>query len=241
MKKIFHKEGDIHLFTGAGLSNYMLDIADKSSMVKQLIEQYNLLEKDIKPLRQNAKAVNFGLIYKMTATGLRNYAYQGFGVKLTDRQSNEWRREFFRLYPGITPWHDAALRSMEEKGQITTIFGRKIPVPNIYSDERKLQAEAERFGVNALVQGPSSDYTLLGGESTANDERYDRNECKAVLFIHDAIVWEVDIDKVDKYAWIVKENMEKVDTSKFGFKLSIPFVANAEVGFSLAETEEYKF
>lgn len=241
MKEIFLKDGDIHLFTGAALAEYPLDIASKPEMVRQLIEKYDLEKGEVKPLRQNAKAVNFGLIYKMSAMGLRNYAYQGFGVKLTDRQSNEWRKEFFRLYPGITPWQDGALRMMEEKGQITTIFGRRIPVPNIYSDDKKTQAEAERFGVNALVQGPSSDYTLLGGLETTENEEYNRNECKAALFIHDAIVWEVDVDKVDKYAWMVKRGMEQVDTSKFGFKLSIPFVANAEVGFSLADTEEYKF
>jgi len=61
------------------------------------------------------------------------------------------------------------------------------------------------------------------------------------LFIHDAIIWEIDADAIDKYAWLVKRNLEQVDTSKFGFSLSIPFVAEAELGLNLAETEEYKF
>lgn len=240
MKEIFHKGGDIHMFTGANIAGKGLIIASKKEMVDYLTEQFNLTSKEIKEIRQNAKAVNFGLIYLMTAIGLKNYAYQGYGVKLTDRQSQEWRKGFFKLYPGASPWHDKTLREMEETGCITTIFGRKIPVPNIYSDERKVQAEAERFGVNAKIQGPSSDYTLLGGLNAIEDPDYKREECLAVLFIHDAIIWELDVELLEKYASLVTRDMENVETQKrFGFTASVPFVANAEYGVNLATTEEY--
>jgi len=242
MKEIFRKGGDIHMFTGANISEHPLNIASKEEMIKQLKEQFNLTDKEIKDVRQNAKAVNFGLIYLMSAMGLKNYAYQGFGVKLTDKQSEAWRREFFRLYPGASPYHDSVLREMEETGCIVTVFGRRIPVPNVYSDDRKTQAEAERFGVNAKIQGPSSDYTLLGGYNAIEQPDYKREECLACLFIHDALIWEVDLSLLDKYAKLITEAMVNVETKeRFGFNLSIPFVANAEYGTNLAETEEYKF
>lgn len=237
MKEIFLKDGDIHLFTGANLAGHRLHIGTKEEMIHQL-EVMGVNGDGVKTMRQNAKAVNFGLIYLMSAYGLRSYAYQGFGVKLSDRESNEWRDEFFDLYPGISPWHNREIRNMEEKGSITTIFGRRIPVPNVYSYEVAAQREAQRFGVNALIQGPSSDYALMGGDKCLNTEQYDRSECPVRLFIHDSFVWEVREDVEEKYVNLLRENLVNIDTSKFGVRLSIPFVANAEVGYNLAEMDE---
>jgi DNA polymerase I-like protein with 3'-5' exonuclease and polymerase domains len=238
MKEIFRSGGDIHLFTGANLAGSPLSISSKKEMVNQL---YDLLVNDdeIKDMRQSAKAVNFGLIYLMSAFGLKNYAYQGFGIKLTDQESNEWRNSFFNLYPGIAPWHENEIIEMEKKGSVTTVFGRRVPVPNIYSHDKKVQREAERFAVNSLIQGPSSDYTLMGGDNVIHHEKYNREECKPVLFIHDSIVWEVDLYKINEYAKLITKSMTSIDTqSKFGFTPSIPFVANAEEGFNLAEMAE---
>ena len=239
MKEIFHHRGDIHLFTGADIAGYPLSISSKGEMIQQL-KDMGVNGDEIKQTRQNAKAVNFGLIYLMSAYGLRNYAYQGFGVKLSEHEASEWRSKFFRLYPGIDPWHENEIHRMEEKGSITTVFGRRIPIPNIYSDDKKVQREAERFGINVLIQGPSSDYTLMGGNNVIRSPEYNRDECRPVLFIHDSIVWEVDIDKLSTYAKRIIEAMTNIDTqSKFGFTPSVPFVAEAEEGYNLADMIEY--
>jgi DNA polymerase I-like protein with 3'-5' exonuclease and polymerase domains len=129
---------------------------------------------------------------------------------------------------------------MEEKGCVTTILGRRIPIPNIYSDDKKVQREAERFGINSLIQGPSSDFTLMGGDKVIKSPDYNREECKPVLFIHDSIVWEVDEDKIHEYARMILHNMTNIETkSKFGFDLSVPFVAEAEEGYNLADMVEF--
>jgi len=237
MKEIFMKGGDIHLFTGANIAGNHIAIGTKKEMIQQLA-MAGINGDRVKVMRQNAKAVNFGLIYLMSAYGLRSYAYQGFGVKLTDAESNDWREAFFDLYPDIAPWHDREIKHMEEHGSITTMFGRRIPVPNVYSYETAAQREAQRFGVNAKVQGPSSDYTLMGGNNCITQESYDRDECAARLFIHDAFIWEVKEELVDKYAKLITEGLVNINTSKFNVHLSIPFVANAEVGDNLAEMEE---
>jgi uracil-DNA glycosylase family 4 len=239
MKEIFKREGDIHLFTGAELAGNPVDIGTKASMVEQL-NTMGLNGDSIKQMRQNAKAVNFGLIYLMSAYGLRNYAYQGFGVRLSDYEAVQWREGFFNLYPDIAPWHEREIAEMEKRGCVTTVFGRRIPIPNIYSDDKQVQREAERFGINVLIQGPSSDYTLMGGDNVIKRPSYKRNECKPVLFIHDSIVWEVDIDKVNTYAGVILDGMTNIETkSKFGFTPSVPFVAEAEEGYNLADMLEY--
>jgi hypothetical protein len=72
------------------------------------------------------------------------------------------------------------------------------------------------------------------------DPNYKREECLAVLFIHDAVIWELDVGLLEKYARLVTKDMENVETQKrFGFTASVPFVANAEWGTNLASTEEY--
>jgi uracil-DNA glycosylase family 4 len=237
MKEIFRQGGDIHLFTGANIARHPVSIAPTNVMKAELAHR-GVNGDEIKQIRQNAKAVNFGLIYLMSAYGLRSYAYQGFGVKLSEEESRDWREDFFNLYPGIAPWHDREIKHMEAHGSITTVFGRRIPVPNVYSYEKAAQREAQRFGVNAKIQGPSSDYTLMGGNKVIKLDDYTREECVARLFIHDAFVWEVREDLVDKYAKLITEGLVNIDTSKFNFQLSIPFVANAEVGDNLAEMEE---
>ena len=239
MTQIFKSGGDIHLFTGADIAGYPLSISSKREMIQQL-KDMGVGGDEIKQIRQNAKAVNFGLIYLMSAYGLRNYAYQGFGVKLSEHEAAKWRDNFFNLYPRIGPWHESEIQEMEKKGSITTVFGRRIPIPNIYSDDKKVQREAERFGINVLIQGPSSDYTLMGGDNMIKKPEYKRSECKPVLFIHDSIVWEVDIDKVQLYAKRIIDAMTNIETqSKFGFTPSVPFVAEAEEGYNLADMVEY--
>lgn len=238
MKEIFLKDGDIHLFTGANIAGHRVDIATKAEMIRQLQEVFGVNGDGVKEMRQNAKAVNFGLIYLMSAFGLRNYAYQGFGVKLSEEEASDWRHHFFDLYPDIETWHSREIRKMEEQGSITTIFGRRIPVPNIYSYEKAAQREAQRFGINAEIQGPSSDYALMGGNKCLRSNDYSREECPVRLFIHDSFVWEVREDLEEKYVDLLRHNLVDIDTSKFNFIPSVPFVANAEVGEHLADMEE---
>ena len=85
-----------------------------------------------------------------------------------------------------------------------------------------------------------SDYTLMGGDNMIKKPEYKRSECRPVLFIHDSIVWEVDIDKIQFYSKSIIDAMTNIDTqSKFGFTPSVPFVAEAEEGYNLADMIEY--
>ena len=104
--------------------------------------------------------------------------------------------------------------------------------------EKVAQREAQRFAVNAKIQGPSSDYALMGGNNCLKQKEYNRDECPIRLFIHDSFVWEVKEELLDQYTPFITKNLVNIDTSKFGLELSIPFVANAEMGDNLAEMEE---
>ena len=224
MKKIFSNGGDIHLTTGLEIGGYR----GVEGIDEELLAE----------IRRNAKAVNFGLCYGMSARGLKNYAYQSYDIVLTDQRSIDWRNTFFALYHDLPHWHEETKILIQQQGFVRTAFGRKIPIPNIYSDDRVAQAEAERFGINVIIQGPSSDYTLLGGHRVMKSDYYDRDKLSIAIFIHDAFVFEVDAGMIEEYFGLIKSQMENIDTSKFKLELSVPFKAEGEFGLNLADMEK---
>jgi DNA polymerase-1 len=225
MKEAFRKGEDIHAKTGLALVGKTLEeVTDP---------------KELKTIRQKAKPVNFGLSYKMSANGLKVYAKNDFGVKLTDQEANTWRNTFLHtLYPKISTWHDDTERYVIENKFIRTAFGRKIYLPDIDSDSFMVHNEAIRLAVNLQIQGPSSDLTLLGGWAVVNDEEFLFSEALPIIFIHDSFVFEVQDDKIEKYSKIIKRCMESVDTSSFGFELTVPFKVDMKMGKNLSEMKD---
>jgi DNA polymerase I-like protein with 3'-5' exonuclease and polymerase domains/uracil-DNA glycosylase len=206
--------------------------------IRGLPENYEFKdEKELKETRQHAKPLNFGLIYLMNWQGLKRYAKQEYGVILTDKKARVAFDEFFSDHRGIKHWHERELAFLRKYGYLRTIFGRKQNLPNVYSDDSGAAAAAERTGINSLIQGPSSDMTLLSGLRIIKDKRINKKEFKIVLFIHDALVWCCKEGKYDYYLPIVKEYMEHVPD--FGFKMNVPLSIEAEIGPNLAEMKKY--
>lgn len=220
--KIFKEGKDPHRITGLE--------------IRGLPENYKFKsEKELKDTRQDSKPVSFGLIYLMSVFGLKRYAKQGYGIEYTDKQAQEKYDRFFRKYYNIPKWHEASKYLLHKNGYLRTVFGRKRTLPKIKSIDKKQQAQAERTGINTLIQGPSSDATLLGGYNLLNDPEVNPNELRIILFIHDAFVFEVAEDKVDHYLPIIKKHMENIPTDIFGFKLKVPLLIEGEVGDRLSE------
>jgi DNA polymerase I-like protein with 3'-5' exonuclease and polymerase domains len=110
----------------------------------------------------------------------------------------------------------------------------------VYSENDGTAAAAERTGINSMIQGPSSDMTLLSGHRIIKDGRVDKDEFKIVLFVHDALLWCCVPEKKDYYLSIVKEYMETPPDVEFGFTMEVPLNIEAEIGTNLAEMNEYK-
>jgi len=196
-------------------------------------------EKELKVLRQGAKCLNFGLIYLMSPYSLIRYAKQEYGVNYTKREAEEKHQKYFQEHYGIKQWHEKDLSFLRKHGYLRTIFGRKQTLPNVYSDNDGTAAAAERTGINSMIQGPSSDMTLLSGHRIIKDKRINKNEFKIALFVHDAVVWCCVPEKKDYYLSIVKEHMERVPDVEFNFKMNVPLTIEAEIGQNLAEMKKY--
>lgn len=230
MKEIFSNHGDIHLTTGR-------EVADLQDDQKFLQVPKN----KVKQIRQNAKAVNFGFVYGMSAAGFKNYSRISYHMKITDREAKKYRTKYFNLYRDLPLWHQDCEDQIRSHGYIRTLFGRKRVLPNVFSPDRAASAEAVRIGTNVVIQGPSSDCTLMGGNNVMANPKFDSAEASINIFIHDALIFEIDEDKITKYATIVREGMENIDTASYGFNLTVPLVVEAEYGKNLSEMTEYKF
>lgn len=226
MTEAFNNDEDLHLLTA-------IDMVERSGIVWD-----SLSEEDKKAYRQKAKPVNFGLPYRMSAKGLRDYAANDYGVHMSKKEAEERWRAWHRLYSGVGEWHDRCLHEMYSTGKVRTIFGRNRILRNLYSDNRRMREEAERIGINVKIQGPSSDYTLLGAHQMYECYLIDTEDIMLINFGHDSLTFEVKEDKTREYAIEIKNIMENVDTSIFGFKLRVPMKVDIEVGDNLHEKEE---
>lgn len=230
MLEAYRNDEDLHTTTALS----MLMLAGK------VIEDLSSVE--MKEARQNAKPANFGLSFGMSAYGYREYALNDFGVSMTQKQATESRNAWFTLYPGVAVWHEKAIQEMYRDGGVRHAFGRFRHLPNLFSKDDGVRHAAEREGVNAKIQGPSSDAVLYSGYKMYDDGFIDRPEIKLVNFVHDNLTFEVR--GTDSYkeslAREVVDRMSNSDFPEFGFSLSVPMKADAELGPNLAELEELK-
>jgi len=227
MTKIFKEGKDPHRIVGLSMKHLPEDYEFKTT-------------KELKDLRQHSKPINFGLIYLISPYSLVKYAKQEYGVVYTKKQAQEMYDKYFSDHSGIKLWHEKDLQFLRKHGYLRTIFGRKQILPNIYSDNNGTAAAAERTGINSMIQGPSSDMTLLSGHRIIKDPRVNNDEIKIVLFIHDSLIWSCIPSKRDYYLSIVKEYMEYIPDSEFGFKMNVPLSIEAEIGQNLAEMKGYE-
>lgn len=187
------------------------------------------------------QSINFGFVYGMSAAGFKNYARVSYHMKITDQEAQKYRVKYFNLYRDLPLWHKDCDDQIRSQGFIRTLFGRKRILPNVFSPDRAAAAEAVRIGTNVIIQGPSSDATLMGGNNVVSHPEFNPNEASINIFIHDALIFEIDEDKVDKYAKIIRYGMENIDTKTYGFNLTVPLLVEAEFGKNLSEMTKYNF
>lgn len=221
MLEVYKNDEDIHQLTA-------MDLVARSGKIWD-----DLSKSEQKVYRQKAKPVNFGLPYGMSAYGLQIYALNDYGIKLSKREAQLMWDSWYALYPGVKLWQEKCLRDMYKDGKVRTIFGRLRYLRDLYSSNKGRVNAAEREGINVRIQGPSSDYTLLGGYQLFQDGLMDSGEVKLINFVHDSLAFYAPEDKTFSCGKIIKDRMEHVDTSDFGFALSVPMKVDLQVGDDL--------
>ena len=151
--------------------------------------------------RRNAKAINFGLIYGMSAFGLSRQ----LGIGRTDAQS--YMDLYFKRYPGVQTFMHDIREKAKAQGYVETLFGRRLYLPDINSSNGMRRKAAERVAINAPMQGTAAD--IIKRAMIQLDQKLQNDpDIAMIMQVHDELVFEVRSEKVAFYSDLIKTQME---------------------------------
>ena len=142
--------------------------------------------------RRAAKAINFGLIYGMSAFGLGNQ------LNISRNEAQAYINTYFERYPGVRRYMDETKQRAHEDGFVETVFGRRLYLPDINASKAMLRQYAERTAINAPMQGTAADIIKLAMISVHEWLRADGDKTKMIMQVHDELVFEVASNDVER-------------------------------------------
>ena len=169
--------------------------------------------------RRSAKAINFGLIYGMSAFGLAKQLHIG------RQQAQEYQDKYFQRYPGVLMYMEDTRQQASEQGYVETLYGRRLYLPDINAKNGMRKKAAERAAINAPMQGTAADIikkAMLAVDQWLLEQNDDR--IKMTMQVHDELIFEIHQD-------IVEETTQKLVTlMNDAVELSVPLIAEAGSG-----------
>lgn len=195
--KAFHDNQDIHQFTASEVFGVSLD--------KVTAEQ-----------RRSAKAINFGLIYGMSAFGLARQ------LGIEQANAREYMAQYFNRYPKVKAYMEDIKEIARKKGYVETIKGRRLYLPDINTKNVMRRKQAERIAINAPLQGTAADIIKLA-MIQVHKQIHGREDIDLLMQVHDELIFEVHEKVIEEAIQVIKSSMETTTT------LTVPLVA--EVGY----------
>jgi DNA polymerase-1 len=170
-------------------------------------------------VRRRAKAINFGIIYGISAFGLANQ------LGIPREEASAYIKQYFKRFPGIRAYMDETKARAKAEGYVTTIFGRKIHYPRILSSNASERAFNERAAINAPIQGSAAD--IIRRAMIRMDDALEKAKLSAqmLLQVHDELVFEVPDAEADATIAVVRAVMEKAHEP--AAHLSVPLQVDA--------------
>ena len=175
--------------------------------------------------RRQAKVVNFGIVYGLSAFGLS----QNLGIEPSE--AKKFIEAYFEKYAGVRVFIDRTLEETRRDGKVRTLFGRVRPIPDITSKNFNLRGFAERTAVNTPLQGTAADLIKLAMIRIDAAIRQRDLHSKMTLQVHDELVFEVPEPELDTIRSLVREEMENVHP------LSVPLLVEIGVGKNWRDLE----
>ncbi|WP_287145995.1 DNA polymerase I [Aeromonas sp.] len=170
-------------------------------------------------MRRSAKAINFGLIYGMSAFGLAKQ----LGIGRAEAQ--KYMDLYFERYPGVLEYMERTRQQAEAQGYVETLFGRRLYLPDIKSRNAGLRKAAERAAINAPMQGTAADIIKRAMINVDSWIRGIEDESIRMLMqVHDELVFEIREEKLEEYTTIIKEKMSAAA------ELHVPLLVEAGTG-----------
>jgi len=169
--------------------------------------------------RRSAKAINFGLIYGMSAFGLAKQ------LNIGRQEAQTYMDRYFSRYPGVLTYMEDTRLLANEKAYVETIFGRRLQLPNINAKNGMLKKAAERAAINAPMQGTAADIIKKAMIKMADWVKSKPADTVQILMqVHDELVFSIKEECVESYTKEIQEIMAKAAD------LDVPLIADADVG-----------
>ena len=205
-------------FMDADYSQIELRVLAHMSGDEQLIEAYHM-DQDIHRItaakvfhtpfeevtdlqRRNAKAVNFGIVYGISSFGLSQ------DLSISKKEAAEYIEQYFATYPGVKAFLDGLVAGAKEKGYITTMFGRRRPVPELSSSNFMQRSFGERVAMNSPIQGTAADIIKIAMIRVWQALRDSGLKSRLILQVHDELVIETYREEEEQVRQILLENMQ---------------------------------
>jgi DNA polymerase-1 len=167
-------------------------------------EIFNLSIEDVtQDQRRSAKAINFGLIYGMSAFGLSNQ------LSISRKEAEEYIQLYFSRYPKVKDYMDNTRLRTKETGYVETVLGRRLYLPDINASNYQRRQYAERSAINAPMQGTAADLIKMAMIDLQKHIDNENLDAKIIMQVHDELVLEVRQDAVDS----LKESINQIMSS----------------------------
>ncbi|MBM6910272.1 DNA polymerase I [Oscillibacter valericigenes] len=176
-------------------------------------------------MRRQAKAVNFGIVYGISAFSLS----QDIGVTVAEAKA--YMEAYFATFPGVRTYMDAIVERAREQGYVETLFHRRRDLPELKSSNFNLRSFGERVALNMPIQGTAADIMKLAMVAVWKRLRAELPEAKLVLQVHDELIVECPEPQAERAAALLKAEMENV------VGLTVPLTADAHWGKNWLEAK----
>ena len=195
LKNAFDKGEDVHARTAADIFGSSLEQVDEKS-------------------RRMAKAVNFGIIYGLSAFGLSRQ------LKISRKDAQDFIGQYFSLYSNVKDFMDNTIAEARECGYTLTMFNRRRYLPDLKSDNRQVRESAERIAINSPIQGSAADLIKVAMIRLSRNLKKIKLNSKMILQVHDELLFECPVQEKKEIESLVRKEMEGACT------LSVPLVVD---------------
>jgi DNA polymerase-1 len=201
------KEGvDIHRKTASQVFNIPYDAVDSEH-------------------RRRAKAINFGIVYGMSAYGLSKE------IDTTPTEAQTYIDAYFANMPEVKTYMEQTINFARQNGYVLTPYGRKMTIFGIAENNKRLAAFAERAAINAPIQGGAADIIKLAMTRIANRLTQEGFKTQMLLQVHDELVFEAPLEEAESVSALIKAEMENI----IGMSLKVPLIAEVGIGDNWGE------
>ncbi|HAN51185.1 MAG TPA: DNA polymerase I [Lachnospiraceae bacterium] len=233
IRKVFHpKEG--YVFLDADYSQIELRVlahlSGDENMIKAYLNGQDIHKStaslvfhtpfdEVTPLqRRNAKAVNFGIVYGISAFGLSE------DLKISQKEAKEYIENYYAAYPKLKEYIDGLVSKSKETGYAETLFGRRRPIPELKSSNFMQRQFGERVAMNSPVQGTAADIIKIAMVRVHDRLAEEKLSSRLVLQVHDELLIEAKQEELEQVKAILKEEMMGAAS------MAVPLEIDMEVG-----------